>query len=154
MAAFIALEATDAIVGQHKATIAENVTLANDFFSRHQSLFAWQPPCAGSIAFPRLLTGVLAPELRWCVAELAKSRNCIQMTSTSLQPDPSSTVAAGEPIDKYCARLLKASGVLLLPATLYEHEASTDGGHFRLGLGKRNFAECLGRWQTFIEADH
>jgi len=63
VAAFIALEATDAIVGRHKATIAENVTLANDFFSRHQSLFAWQPPCAGSIAFPRLLTGVLAPQL-------------------------------------------------------------------------------------------
>ena len=60
---------------------------------------------------------------------------------------------AGEPIDKYCARLLKATGVLLLPATLYEHEESTDRGHFRLGLGRSNFAECMDKWQTFIETD-
>ena len=53
----MAVEATDAIVGRHRATIAENVKLANEFFARHQSRFQWHPPQAGSVAFPRLLTG-------------------------------------------------------------------------------------------------
>ena len=40
-------------------------------------------------------------------------------------------VAAGEPIDEVlCKRLLKAyRRAVLLPATLYEHETSTDAGH-------------------------
>ena len=60
----------------------------------------------------------------------------------------------GEPVDQYCARLLKATGVLLLPATLYDHRTSIEGGHFRLGLGRRNFAECMGKWEEFIRSDH
>ena len=34
------LEATDAIVSRHRATIADNVKIANEFFLRHQSSFA------------------------------------------------------------------------------------------------------------------
>ena len=64
------------------------------------------------------------------------------------------SMSAGEPVDQYCARLLKATGVLLLPATLYDHETSIDAGHFRLGLGRRNFAECIGKWEEFIRTDH
>jgi hypothetical protein len=56
----MAVQATDAIVGKHRDTIAENVKLANEFFARHQSRFLWHPPQAGSIAFPRLLTGAPA----------------------------------------------------------------------------------------------
>jgi aspartate/methionine/tyrosine aminotransferase len=63
-------------------------------------------------------------------------------------------VSAGEPVDQYCARLLKATGVLLLPATLYDHDTSIEAGHFRLGLGRRNFAECMGKWEEFITSDH
>ena len=73
-AAVIALEATDAIVERHRATIAENVKLANDFFSRHQRSFEWHPPCAGSIAFPRLLTGAPSRELPWHADSLQASR--------------------------------------------------------------------------------
>ena len=43
--------------------------------------------------------------------------------------------------------------MLLLPATLYEHETSSEAGRFRLGLGRRNFAECIGKWDTFIKRD-
>ena len=56
---------------------------------------------------------------------------------------------AGEPIDQYCARLLEASGVLLLPATVYDHAPSTIASRFRLGLGRENFKECIRRWADF-----
>ena len=56
---------------------------------------------------------------------------------------------AGEPIDAYCARLLEAAGVLLLPATVYDHAASTADNRFRIGLGRKNFGECMQKWIEF-----
>jgi aspartate/methionine/tyrosine aminotransferase len=51
----IALRAAVAIVQRNLRIIAGNVTAAEDFFARHPGLFAWIPPQAGSVAFPRLL---------------------------------------------------------------------------------------------------
>ena len=55
----------------------------------------------------------------------------------------------GEAIDMYCVRLLEATGVLLLPATVYDHQPSTDANRFRIGLGRKNFSECMSKWAAF-----
>ena len=42
----------------HRATIAENIVIADAFFGSRADKFAWHAPDGGSIAFPRLLTGL------------------------------------------------------------------------------------------------
>jgi aspartate/methionine/tyrosine aminotransferase len=51
-----------------------------------------------------------------------------------------------EPIEPFCQRLVEATGVLLLPGTVYED----DGNHFRLGFGRKNFPEGLARLQDYL----
>jgi len=51
----IALRAAEAIVQRNLRIIAGNLVAAEGFCARHPELFAWIPPQAGSVAFPRLL---------------------------------------------------------------------------------------------------
>ena len=53
----IALRATDAIVARNRSVIVRNLALLNDFFARHSDEWEWSPPAAGTVGFPRLLTG-------------------------------------------------------------------------------------------------
>ena len=51
----------------------------------------------------------------------------------------------GEGIDTFCDRLLKETGVLLAPGTMFDFP----GNHFRMGFGRSNFADgldALERW--------
>eukprot|EP00879_Flechtneria_rotunda_P030073 GHRR01032606.1.p1 GENE.GHRR01032606.1~~GHRR01032606.1.p1 ORF type:complete len:145 (+),score=32.73 GHRR01032606.1:162-596(+) len=48
-----------------------------------------------------------------------------------------------ESIDKWCKQVVEECGVLLLPASIYDHGDSSDKGHFRIGLGRTNMPECL-----------
>lgn len=50
---------------------------------------------------------------------------------------------SGEAIDDFCARAAAGCGVVLLPASVYDHAAASAGQHFRLGLGRTNFKEAL-----------
>jgi aspartate/methionine/tyrosine aminotransferase len=54
----IALRAADRIVRRNLGIIAGNVAAANGFCDRFPDLFAWIPPLAGSVAFPRLTADV------------------------------------------------------------------------------------------------
>ncbi len=56
----------------------------------------------------------------------------------------------GEDIESFCNRLVTETGALLLPSTVYEHTPSSTAGHFRLGLGRRDFKECLARLRLFL----
>ena len=47
----------------------------------------------------------------------------------------------GPPIDRFAAELVEASGVLLLPGSQFGHA----GNHFRIGFGRQNLPEALGR---------
>lgn len=58
VAAIIALQATEQIISMHRATIAANIVIADEFFKSRGDRFAWHAPDGGSIAFPRLLTGL------------------------------------------------------------------------------------------------
>jgi aspartate/methionine/tyrosine aminotransferase len=49
----------------------------------------------------------------------------------------------GEDAAAFCRRMVTETGVLLLPGTLYDHP----GNHFRIGFGRRDFAEGLARLQ-------
>jgi aspartate/methionine/tyrosine aminotransferase len=53
----------------------------------------------------------------------------------------------GEDVEMLCDALVKAAGVLLLPGTVYDDS----GNHFRIGFGRKNFTEALGRFDTFMQ---
>jgi aspartate/methionine/tyrosine aminotransferase len=53
----IALRSRKTIVERHLNRIKRNLTLLNEFFNRHQELFEWKRPKAGTIAFPKLIKG-------------------------------------------------------------------------------------------------
>lgn len=51
------------------------------------------------------------------------------------------------PVEEFAAGLVEEEGVMVLPGTVYGHA----GNHFRLGLGRRDFPEALGRLERFAE---
>ncbi len=53
------------------------------------------------------------------------------------------------PIEEFANALVQAEGVLLLPGTVYDYP----GGYFRLGLGRENIPEGLGRLKRFVKND-
>jgi len=53
---------------------------------------------------------------------------------------------AGE-VEEFCDTLVKATGVLLLPGTTYDHP----GNRFRLGFARSNLPEALARLDAFLQ---
>jgi aspartate/methionine/tyrosine aminotransferase len=53
----VALRHAETLLQRNRQIIRENLPLLNQFFARHSDVFAWQPPQAGPIAFPRLRLG-------------------------------------------------------------------------------------------------
>jgi len=51
-----------------------------------------------------------------------------------------------EPVDDFCKRLVQEKGVLLLPASVYDHPTQ----HFRIGFGRRNMKDALGKLKEFL----
>jgi aspartate/methionine/tyrosine aminotransferase len=50
-------------------------------------------------------------------------------------------------VDRFCDDLVKTTGVLLLPGSLYDHP----GNHFRIGFGRDNLPEAIDRVEAFLE---
>ncbi len=50
------------------------------------------------------------------------------------------------PIEEFCDALVKEKGVLLLPANIYLYP----GQYFRIGLGRKNFAESLAKFEEYL----
>jgi aspartate/methionine/tyrosine aminotransferase len=50
--------------------------------------------------------------------------------------------------DRFCDQLVRETGVLLLPGSVYD----VPGGHFRIGFGRKNFPDALGVMEDWIEA--
>ena len=55
--ALIALRARETVLARSRSIVAANLQLVRDFFARHQALFEWVEPRAGSVAFPQLRRG-------------------------------------------------------------------------------------------------
>lgn len=49
-------------------------------------------------------------------------------------------------VDTFCDDLVKATGVLLLPGTIYDDP----GNHFRIGFGRQNMQEALERLEAYM----
>lgn len=89
--------------------IQSNLSVIDDLFARHSSLFTWNRPTAGSMGFPRLLKGN---------------------------------------VEDFCDGLVKKSGVLLLPGSMYDDSHN----HFRLGLGRKNLPQAVERLDNFVSS--
>ena len=57
-------------------------------------------------------------------------------------------------VEQWCDELVQKSGILLLPATVYDHQPSTQRRHFRLGLGRDNFPAIIEKLGQFLEANY
>ena len=55
--ALIALRARERVLERSRAIVRSNLELLDGFFARNADRFAWVRPRAGSVCFPRLLTG-------------------------------------------------------------------------------------------------
>jgi len=67
----IGLRARELIVGRNLERIRRNLELLDAFFERRAGLFRWVRPPAGTVAFPRLLTGQSSAE--FCAGLLEKT---------------------------------------------------------------------------------
>jgi len=93
---------------RNRDIIKHNLSVMDKFFLEHSNLFAWNRPKAGSMAFPRYLSG---------------------------------------DVESFCDELVRIAGVLLLPGSVYDDEEN----HLRLGLGRKNLPEAVGRLDEFLE---
>jgi aspartate/methionine/tyrosine aminotransferase len=50
-------------------------------------------------------------------------------------------------VEAFCDKLVRAAGVLLLPGTVYDDP----GNHFRIGFGRENFREAVGRLEGYLQ---
>lgn len=98
---------------------AADLQAAAGFFGGHQDRFAWMPPQAGTVCLPRLLG------------------------------PPTGSRGRRESVgaEVFCAEVLAATGVLLLPSTVYDYGDS----HFRLGLGRRDFSAGLDVLDRYLQ---
>ncbi len=90
----MALRASDVILARNRATCAANLALLDAFFARHAATFEWSRPTAGSVGFPRLLTGESADD--FCARVLAGC-NVLLL--------PSSVYVLGMPADEQRIRI-------------------------------------------------
>ncbi len=50
-------------------------------------------------------------------------------------------------VEQFCQAVLDQQGVMVVPGSIFEYP----GSHFRVGLGRANFAEALGQVEAFLE---
>jgi aspartate/methionine/tyrosine aminotransferase len=133
--ALMALRARESILRAHRERVGRNVATAGEFFDRHSDRFRWVPPRGGTVCFPRLLPrgGGTATEAD------DRSASTGHQTASSDRPQ-------GEGAEAFCARVLCDTGVLLLPSTVYDYGDE----HFRLGLGREDFAPSLAVLDTYL----
>ncbi|WP_134702773.1 aminotransferase class I/II-fold pyridoxal phosphate-dependent enzyme [Ammoniphilus sp. YIM 78166] len=55
-------------------------------------------------------------------------------------------IHTNQPIEQFCEKLVEETGVLLLPATVYDVEEP----YIRMGYGRKSFAECLERFEGYV----
>lgn len=116
--AVVALKHRETILDRNRALVARNVVKLEALFNDFPSLFQWQRPKGGCVAFPKY-TG----------------------------PDG---------VEAFCKSLLKDSGVLLLPASVYKSELmDTPVDNFRIGFGRDAvFEEGLKAMRSHLETHY
>ncbi len=126
--ALMALRSRERILRVHRDRVRRNVESAAQFFTRHVARFRWVPPQGGTVCFPRLLPGGEGTSVPG-----------VERTDSPEQLHREGTEA-------FCARILRDTGVLLLPSIVYDYGDE----HFRLGLGRDDFAEGLNVLDAYL----
>ncbi len=54
---------------------------------------------------------------------------------------------ADTPVDDFCREVLARQSVMIVPGSIFD----AAGNHFRIGVGRKNFAEALRRVQVFLQ---
>jgi aspartate/methionine/tyrosine aminotransferase len=52
-----------------------------------------------------------------------------------------------EPVEEFCHKLLDRYGMMIVPGSLFDYP----GNHFRLGLGRKNFAKGIGYLNEYLQ---
>lgn len=72
--------------------------------------------------------------------------------STVAFPKLTSAALGPRGIDDFCSRLVEASGVLLLPASVYGDAEFTDARHFRIGYGRQSMPVALEAFEAHLRS--
>ena len=76
----VALRHQETLLQRSRKIVLDNLALLNEFFARYAHIFAWQPPKAGPIAFPRLL---LAQGIEAFCADLVQKKGVLLLPGTT-----------------------------------------------------------------------
>jgi len=52
------------------------------------------------------------------------------------------------PVEKFCKEVVTRQGVMIVPGSIFDFP----GNHFRVGLGRKNFPEALGRVDDYLDS--
>jgi aspartate/methionine/tyrosine aminotransferase len=50
-------------------------------------------------------------------------------------------------VEQFCQEILDRQGVMIVPGSLFDFS----GNHFRIGLGRKNFGEAIGRVKAYLK---
>jgi aspartate/methionine/tyrosine aminotransferase len=119
----LALRHREKLAGRNRQIVLRNLPILHDFLARHSNLFSWTPPNASPIGFVRF-----------------------HPHSASEIPSPQNSAPQnqGSVLD-FCETLVRESGVLLLPGSVYDQP-----GHIRFGFGRRNMPESLTQLESYL----
>lgn len=132
--ATIALRHRETLLERNRQLLARNLHAAEAFFARHTDLFAWTPPKAGPVAFPRLLRAPHPHE--------GPARDMSRLVHSDTAP----TIAPqARPA---CEAWVREGGVLLVPGCLFGEPYTA---HLRIGLGRASFIDALAAWEASLE---
>ncbi|OFW62013.1 MAG: aspartate aminotransferase [Actinobacteria bacterium RBG_16_64_13] len=123
--ALMGLRSRGTILATNRERVRRNQDAAGAIFAHHASTLAWIPPQGGTVCFPRLAS------------------------SAAQAGDATRTGGAADGgAEAFCAQVLRDTGVLLLPSTVYDYGDS----HFRLGLGRDDFETGLKVLDDYLTA--
>lgn len=146
--ALMGLRSRETILAGNRDLVRRNAEIAAQFFSRHSSMLSWIPPQAGTVCFPRLELGHAARHAARLGAQHAADeagRGRGRGTARDLVPRPTSHEGA----EAFCSRVLRDTGVLLLPSSVYDYGDE----HFRMGLGREDFETGLAVLDAYLGAE-
>jgi aspartate/methionine/tyrosine aminotransferase len=133
----VAVRNTDTLVTRNQQLVQALTREVQDFCDRHDSLLEWTTPRAGTFCFPKLLP---------------QSSLSLSLSSSSSSSSSSLNSSSSSSSQHYCKELLRRSGMMLLPSSLFEYgkEHSKDDTRVRISLGRTSIPELLTQWEAHI----
>ena len=144
--ALMGLRSRETILATNRELVRHNKEAAGAFFARHASVLSWIPPQAGTVCFPRLEEGHAARHAARHAANLI-GRVPHRAADRAAQA-AARNVIVGPSAEAFCTRVLRDTGVLLLPSTVYQFGDE----HFRMGLGREDFENGLAALDAHLAA--